>query len=127
MHLAEVSAGILAQFCFVITLGEDRFRGSSSVMHESAACRNGGNAESATEVWGSWLDSGYRPYRPTVALLGWTRFPRSADLGVQRRRHKVAEWPLGFDKLWPHPVDGAVDRGSPNAEQFGEFGLGVVA
>jgi hypothetical protein len=47
--------------------------------------------------------------------------------GVRRRRHKVAEWPLGFDKLWPHPVDGAVDRGSPDAEQFGEFGLGVVA
>jgi hypothetical protein len=45
-------------------------------------------------------------------------------LGV---RLKVAEWPLGFDNLWPHPVDGAVDRGSPDAEQFGEFGLAVVA
>ena len=38
----------------------------------------------------------------------------------------MAEWPLGFDKLWPHPVDGAVDRGSPDAEQFGEFGLGEL-
>jgi hypothetical protein len=88
----------------------------------------GGNEEEArVKVRASWLDSAYRPYRLTVELPGWTRFPRSAELGVRRRRHKVAEWPLGFDKLWPHPVDGAVDRGSPDAEQFGEFGLGVVA
>jgi hypothetical protein len=31
------------------------------------------------------------------------------------------------DGFWPHPVNGAVDRGSPDAEEFGEFGLGVVA
>jgi hypothetical protein len=96
--------------------------------HESAALREGGSEEEARlKVRAPSLDSAYRPYRLTVALLGWTRFPRSADLAVRRRRHKVAEWRLGFDKLWPHPVDGAVDRGSPDAEQFGEFGLGVVA
>ena len=32
MHLAELSGSILAQFCFSITVGEDRFRGSSSAM-----------------------------------------------------------------------------------------------
>jgi hypothetical protein len=51
----------------------------------------------------------------------------SAEHWFGVRRHKVAEWPLGFDKLRPHPVNGAVDRGSPDAEEFGEFGLGVVA
>ena len=92
--------------------------------HESAAFREGGNEEEArVKVRASWLDSAYRPYRLTVALLGWTRFPRSADLGCSAMAVQ-GEWPLGFDKLWPHPVDGAVDRGSP---KFSGFGLGVVA
>lgn len=28
---------------------------------------------------------------------------------------------------WPQPVNGAVDRGSSDAEEFGEFGLGIWA
>jgi predicted dehydrogenase len=37
MHLAELSGGILAQFCLAITVGEDRFSGSSSAMRDQSA------------------------------------------------------------------------------------------
>ena len=46
----------------------------------------------------------------------------AAVLSVPR---KMREWPLRFWWLGSDPLDGPVDRGSPDAEQFGEFGSGV--
>jgi hypothetical protein len=40
---------------------------------------------------------------------------------------EMCEWPL---RLWwqrPQPVNGGVDPGSSDAEEFGEFDLGVCA
>jgi len=37
----------------------------------------------------------------------------------------ICEWPLGFDGFRPHPLDGPIDRGSPDTEKFGELSLGV--
>jgi hypothetical protein len=46
--------------------------------------------------------------------------------GLITGTNDLGEWPLGFDGFGPRPVDGAVDRGSPDAEEFGELSLGVV-
>jgi hypothetical protein len=45
-------------------------------------------------------------------------------IGVPVR--EVRERSIGF-RWRPHPVKGAVHRGSSDAEQLGEFGLGVGA
>jgi hypothetical protein len=39
----------------------------------------------------------------------------------------VCEGSLGFRRPRPHPLEGAVDGGSADAEEFGEFGLSVGA
>ena len=39
---------------------------------------------------------------------------------------EVCEWPLRFWWLGSRSLDGPVHRGSPDTEEFGEFGLGVV-
>jgi len=41
-------------------------------------------------------------------------------------KHDVGERPLGFKGFRSHPVYGAIHRGSSDAEEFGEFALGVV-
>jgi hypothetical protein len=40
---------------------------------------------------------------------------------MNRGTLNVGERLLGLDWFWPHPVDGAVDRGSSDAEEFSEF------
>src|SRR4249919_2656790 len=37
---------------------------------------------------------------------------------------EICEWPLGYWWLGPHPLDGAVHRGSSDAEEFGELSNG---
>ena len=39
----------------------------------------------------------------------------------------MCEGSLGFRRPRPHPLEGAVDGGSADAEEFGEFGLSVGA
>ena len=43
------------------------------------------------------------------------------------RVRKVCEGSLGFRRRRPHPLEGAVDGGPADAEEFSEFGLGVGA
>jgi hypothetical protein len=40
---------------------------------------------------------------------------------------KVCEGSLGFRLRRPHPLEGAVDGGPSDAEEFSEFGLGIGA
>src|SRR5512133_1290490 len=40
---------------------------------------------------------------------------------------EMCEWPLRFWWLGPHPLDGPVHRGSPDAEEFGDLSLTVGA
>jgi hypothetical protein len=42
---------------------------------------------------------------------------------VDRWRGDLGERPLGFDGFGSHPVDGAVDGGSSDTEEFGELSL----
>ena len=39
----------------------------------------------------------------------------------------MCEWPLRFWWFGSDPLDGPVDSGSADAEEFGQFGLGVIS
>ena len=47
-------------------------------------------------------------------------------LGSRQRIREMCEWPLRFWWFGSDPLDGPVDRGSSDAEEFGQLGLGVV-
>ena len=76
------------------------------------------------------------PDRPTAESQARTRRTRSIDgwfggmasvLAGRVLVREVRERSIGFRWRRPQPVKGAVDRGSSDAEQLGEFGLGVGA
>jgi hypothetical protein len=61
-----------------------------------------------------------------VASITRLRFQRLASVLVTAGMAIWGEWPLRVDGFGSHPVDGAVDGGSSDAEQFGELSLGVI-
>ena len=64
--------------------------------------------------------------RRTRSIYGWFGGMASVLAGRVPVR-EVCERSIGFRWRRPQPVKGAVDRGSSDAEQLGEFGLGVGA
>jgi len=62
----------------------------------------------------------------TRSIYGWFGGVASVLAGRVPVR-EVRERSIGFRWRRPQPVKGAVDRGSSDAEQLGEFGLGVGA
>ena len=57
MHLAELSGGILAQFCFSITAGEDRASSSSAMRDHSSSstpARSSSGSDTTTISRSSW-------------------------------------------------------------------------
>ena len=64
--------------------------------------------------------------RRTRSIYGWFGGMASVLAGRVPVR-EVRERSIGFRWRRPQPVKGAVDRGSSDAEQLGEFGLGVGA
>ena len=65
--------------------------------------------------------------RARLVLAALVRSGMAVVLAGRVPVREVRERSIGFRWRRPQPVKGAVDRGSSDAEQLGEFGLGVGA
>jgi hypothetical protein len=66
-----------------------------------------------------------RPRTPGADALDFLIGMVSGSAGRLRIRN-VCEGSLGFRRRRPHPLEGAVNGGPSDAEEFREFGLGTV-
>src|SRR5687767_5398745 len=90
----------------------------------SATKASASKSSRPTRSVGSWIE----PPKLSLTFLirMWFR-AWAASGGSPVWLREMCEWPLRFRWLGSDPLDGPVNRGSADAEEFGEFGLGVRA